>query len=685
VNLDAGVPVRGIESILHPVSVGETGAGRRTIQLRDQETLPNRDFILRYTTAGEQLQTALLASGDGAGGGHFTLILQPPATAAEEAAREIIFVIDQSGSQSGWPIRKAKETMRYLIHRMNPDDTFQLLGFNLAVNACFAAPVHNTPENVAKALRFLQPLEGEGGTDILQALDFALKQPDSSGRRRLICYLTDGYIGDDMQLLAYLRKHRARAHVFPFGIGNSVNRFVINGMAREGHGVAEFVTLNGSAEEAAARFYRRVAKPLLVEIGADWNGLPVEETYPRAIPDLFLAGQPVILKGRYTRAAAGNLTLRGALAGRPWSQTIRINFPAAPQAGSPLATLWAREKIEDLQSRDWLGEQWGRPNPAIEREIVATALQYRLMSQHTSFVAVEERVVNLGGRQRRVEVPVELPEGVAYDGIFGSAAPATTEREQIRAAASVRLADPMRVIGSAPAQPGLASGRSGDTLEHFGTGRGYQTSVQFEDEARLNGDPYSTARREPWRSATAPPLASAAPPPPARADGRGAGPPPAFLDGHARLERQLSELAVGAAASKAYAGPVFGPPSNAPGPAVPSGEVASERARAAARGPRLSPDLQQQVERLRASGPKPAGMVAPGHRNERVTVQLWVKELTAPGLKRLKELGFDLAATLIPGRLVLGTLPVDRLEQAAGLDFVRRIEPPRYLDEAGAR
>jgi len=191
-------------------------------------------------------------------------------------------------------------------------------------------------------------------------------------------------------------------------------------MAREGKGAPDYVFLDAPSEQHAARFYRRIASPLLLDVEIDWGGLPVEEVYPKHIPDVFTA-KPVIVKGRYTAAADGYITVRGLLRGKPWSRRIHVTLPAADADGSAMATLWAREKIEDLQNQDWVGAQTGNPKGDIKDAVVALALEYRLMSQYTSFVAVEQRVVNVGGKQRTVDVPVEMPEGVSYEGIFGAA------------------------------------------------------------------------------------------------------------------------------------------------------------------------------------------------------------------------------------------------------------------------
>ncbi len=422
VNLDAGLPLQDIRSALHDVEIRRVDPMRAVVRLKNARTIPNKDFVLRYSAAGSELAEGILTYvKPGQPGGYFTLIMQPPAAPPQDmvSPKEMIFVIDQTGSQSGWPIKKAKETMAYCLENLNPGDTFQLIGFNTDVYPCFPKPVPANRSNIEKALRWLEPIEGSGGTDILKSVDYALSIPADPGRLRIVCYMTDGYVGNDMQIIEYVGKHRGQARMFPIGIGNSVNRFLIEGMAREGKGMPDYVLLNEDGAEHAAKFYRRIASPLLLDVNIEWGGLPVEEVYPRYIPDVFSAG-PVIVKGRYTHAADGFVTISGLLRGRPWSRRMPVTLPPVDREGSAIATLWAREKIEDLQRQDWVGAQTGNPKLAIKDAIVRLALEYRLISQYTSFVAVEQKVVNVGGRQRTVDVPIEMPEGVSYEGIFGA-------------------------------------------------------------------------------------------------------------------------------------------------------------------------------------------------------------------------------------------------------------------------
>ncbi|MCX6367272.1 MAG: VIT and VWA domain-containing protein [Armatimonadetes bacterium] len=416
VNLDAGLPLGELAAQLHDVGVQRLGETRAQLVLSPADSIPNKDFILRWTAAGSELQEGLLAQPDGKGGGHFLLMLQPPSQPrrADVTPKELVFVIDQTGSQAGEPLEKAKETMRHCIQNLNPGDTFQLLGFNTAVYPCFPKAVPATRENIQKALAYLQPLVGSGGTDILQAANYALQQPDDPDRLRIICYMTDGLVGNDREIVGFIRNHRGTTRMFPFGIGNSVNRFLIEGMAREGRGVADIVDLRQPGDVVAKKFQRRIADPLLTNISVDWGGLPVakDDIYPRNIPDVFSAA-PIVLKGRYTKPGDGDITVHGVLRGKPWERRVRIHLSASgePGVGEAIPTLWAREKIEDRMHAVWAGDLGAAP----KEEIIPLALEHRLMTEYTSFVAVDPSLSNPGGQQSSVTVPTELPKGMALD------------------------------------------------------------------------------------------------------------------------------------------------------------------------------------------------------------------------------------------------------------------------------
>jgi hypothetical protein len=182
-------------------------------------------------------------------------------------------------------------------------------------------------------------------------------------------------------------------------------------MAEEGRGEVEYVSLTDDGSRAARRFHERVRNPLLTDIGVDWAGLAVTDVYPKRIPDLFSA-KPVVLTGRYTGSGSGTIKLKGKMGGRDFVREIPVNLPESEAEHDVLATLWARTRIDDLMSQDYSGMQQGAPKDTLKETITQLGLEYRLMTQFTSFVAVEEMVVTDGGQPRRIEVPVELPEGM---------------------------------------------------------------------------------------------------------------------------------------------------------------------------------------------------------------------------------------------------------------------------------
>ncbi len=234
---------------------------------------------------------------------------------------------------------------------------------------------------------------------------------------RVVCFMTDGEVGNDLEILAEIRKH-PQARVFAFGIGSSVNRFLLDNMALYGRGEVEYVGLNDDGSAAARRFHERVRSPLLTDISLEWQGVTVTDVYPQRIPDLFSA-KPVVISGRYEKPGKGIVRLRGRMAGLDFVREIALELPASEPRHDVLATLWARRRVAELMSADLAGLQSGNLDPALRSQIVDTGLRFKLMTQFTSFVAVEETVVTEGGAPRRVEVPVEMPEGVSYTGIFG--------------------------------------------------------------------------------------------------------------------------------------------------------------------------------------------------------------------------------------------------------------------------
>ena len=421
--LDAGVPIQDLRSKTHDIDVDRKSPSRVSVRLRDESAIPNKDFILKYDVAGAQVADAILTTPSPArskpAGGYFTMILQPAARLPESdiQPKELVFVLDTSGSMWGFPLEKAKQVISRALDELYPGDTFNLITFSGDTHIVFPQPVYPTAENIRKAKDVLASRTGGGGTEMMKAIRAALVPSDKQDHVRVVCFLTDGYVGNDMEIVGEVQKH-PNARVFAFGIGTAVNRFLLDKMAEAGRGAVEYVNLADKADEAATRFYERVRSPLLTDLYVDWGGLPVTDVYPQRLPDLF-SGQPVIITGRYTKPASGTVRLKGTRAGGPFSRDIAVTFSSTTPPFDALAGFWARRRIDYLMSQDWLGMQNGAMKPELKEQITQLGLDYRLMTQFTSFVAVEEKVVTKNGTPQRVEVPVEMPEGVSHEGVFG--------------------------------------------------------------------------------------------------------------------------------------------------------------------------------------------------------------------------------------------------------------------------
>jgi len=422
--IDAGVPIQELRSTSHQIDVEHTATHIAMVRLRNQAEIPNKDFILKYDVAGSQIADAVLttaAPGNSkmAPGGYFSLILQPPARVSESdiTPKELVFVLDTSGSMMGFPIEKGKALVEKALDELYPGDTFNLITFSGDTEILFPEPVYPTAENLRRAKAFLQTRNGSGGTEMMKAIRASLAPSDAQDHVRIVCFITDGYVGDDMEIIGEVQKH-PNARVFSFGIGNSVNRFLLDGMAKAGRGAVEYVTLQDRAKEASRRLYERIRSPLLTDVSVNWGGLPVTDVYPTRLPDLF-SGQPLIITGRYTGPAQGTIQLRGTRAGQAFVRDIPVNFSSQVSSQGVMGTFWARRKIDDLMSQDWSGAQQGQMKAGLQEQITQLGLDYCLMTQFTSFVAVEEQVVTKNGKPERVDVPVEMPEGVSYEGIFG--------------------------------------------------------------------------------------------------------------------------------------------------------------------------------------------------------------------------------------------------------------------------
>ncbi len=423
VTLNPGVEIQDFESLNHEVEVDLSWrTGYVTISLKDDDVIPNRDFVLRYTTASDRIQTGVI-SHNGELGGHFMLILQPDADIDidEITPKEMFFVVDCSGSMSGQPMDVAKETVRQFVQGMNPDDTFQIMRFSETASSMSRSPLSNTENNVEQGVRFINNMSGTGGTMMIEGVRAAIGYPEDPDRMRFVIFLTDGFIGNEAEILAELQSTLGEnTRLFSVGVGSSPNRYLIEGLAEEGRGHAYYVGLNEDPTEAVSAIYEKINDPYLVGISIDWGDLDVHDVYPSLIPDLY-AGEPLVIVGQYDGSGSESIHLSGNVAGRRWNSEVQVVLPSREEDNDVIATLWARKKIHDLNRQMYNSYGYVDQNQDIIDEITDTALDYQIMSEYTSFVAVCEEIrTDPDGQPVTVQVPVNMPEGVSYEGVFGA-------------------------------------------------------------------------------------------------------------------------------------------------------------------------------------------------------------------------------------------------------------------------
>ncbi len=420
VSLDAGVPIVNLASPSHRILARSPARSTARVSLAPDDAIPNKDFMLRWSVSSEKPAIGFLAHRE-RGDGFFTLLVQPKGevSALEAAPKEILFVLDTSGSMRGIPLEASKRLARESLKTLGPRDTFDLIRFANGSSMLSDKPLPNDSASVERGLAWLDSLEGGGGTEMLEGFKAAFARPPDPDRLRVVVFLTDGYIGNEHEILAAISPVVGQARIYTFGIGSSVNHYLLDRMAALGRGAYVFVRPDESPDEAVDRFRSWVTRPYLTDLSIDWGALAVADPVPEKLPDLG-SGQTLTVVGRYLAAGAGEVIVRGKLGGRYWEQRLQVALPEREAAHAPLASVWARHRIEELL----LSLPGGESPPSIEAEVTALALEYRLMSPYTSFVAVDDsRVVNPGGNSERIDQALPIPEGTSFAGVFGSEGP----------------------------------------------------------------------------------------------------------------------------------------------------------------------------------------------------------------------------------------------------------------------
>ncbi|MGK2740155.1 marine proteobacterial sortase target protein [Tepidicaulis sp. LMO-SS28] len=441
VSLDAGFPLGDIESPHHKMRVVRDGESRAALTLDAGEVPADKDFELTWTPASTTAPTAALFREHLDGEDYILMMLMPPQKLADEAERqnrEVIFVIDNSGSMSGQSMPQAKASLELALKRLTPQDRFNVVRFNHTHEALFPAAMRADAENVGRAAGFVRGLEAEGGTEMLGALQTALSGQPADGYLRQVVFLTDGAVGNEAQLFQTISQRLGDSRLFTVGIGSAPNSYFMARAAEMGRGTHTHI---GEPDQVTARMeelFVKLENPAMTDLAAVWPDGTKAEAWPTPLPDLYL-GEPIVLSAKM-KEANGTFKLTGMFDGKSWEMRLPLD-KATERPG--VAKLWARKKIASLEGMRHADGDWQK----IDAEITEVALHHHLVSRLTSLVAVDKTPARPDGEEvTRRDVPLNLPDGWDFEAVFGEAAPAAPMRDA--RALNVR---PMLAMAAAPA------------------------------------------------------------------------------------------------------------------------------------------------------------------------------------------------------------------------------------------
>ncbi|MEJ2347213.1 MAG: marine proteobacterial sortase target protein [Gammaproteobacteria bacterium] len=414
VHLDAGFPLARVASPYHAIHRVDEDAARgiTTITLADTDTVADRDFELSWAPQADRAPRAALFTEQVGTGRYYLLMVLPPDAAApqQRLPREVVFVIDTSGSMAGTSIRQAKQALTLALQRLRPGDRFNVISFNSSTDRLFGDARPATPENLEEARRYVSALHADGGTEMRPALKAALRHSREDAALRQVIFLTDGSVGDESELLELIHDRLGRSRLFTVGIGSAPNSHFMTKAAQFGRGTFTYIGDLSEVRSKMEGLFRKLDSPVMSDLAVDAGGTAVE-TYPQRLPDLY-RGEPLVIAIKGARKGQV-LTIHGRRLQAPWQDRIALQN-AIP--GHGVGVLWARRKIADLMDQ----QRQGADREGIRKAVIQVALQHHLVSKYTSLVAVDVTPSRpQGAALERRALPVNLPHGQQYEKIFG--------------------------------------------------------------------------------------------------------------------------------------------------------------------------------------------------------------------------------------------------------------------------
>jgi len=424
VRLNAALPIKGVSSQTHLLSKNKQEDGSVLVNLKNGSVVDNRDFVLRYQLAGKQVQAGLLTHKD-ENGNFFSLLIEPPqiSTEANTLAREMVFVLDTSGSMSGYPLDASKAFMKHALNTLRPNDYFRIIDFGESPREFSSAPLQANNANLSNGLSHVDQLEAKGGTNITSAIEQAFITSPIDNHLRIVVFLTDGYIGDEATVLSKINAIRGNARIYSLGVGSNVNRYLLDEMGIAGHGFTRYIDPIKNVEDSAIQFANYLSTPVLSDISIDWGTLKPHHLTPKNLPDLFI-GDSLRILGKFAQAKNTGehiIKVSGFINGKKATISMKVNTEDTEKADNKhsqsIPLIWARTQIKELMrdfnlpSRQQIVND---TNPEqTKQNIIKLGLDHSLMTRWTSFIAVSEKVVNEQKIAKDAQVPLPMPAGVS--------------------------------------------------------------------------------------------------------------------------------------------------------------------------------------------------------------------------------------------------------------------------------
>jgi len=415
VDITGGVPLEDIACSTHKIKTTWPDRSTATVALDESEADGgNRDFILKFRLTGKKIHSGLMLY-QGKDENFFLLMVQPPrhVKTSDIPTREYIFVVDVSGSMYGFPLDISKNLLSNLISGLRPTDQFNVVLFSGRSVTMSPGSVSATQENIDQAIRLIDGQQGSGGTELCAALQTAMSIPRKDNVSRSVILVTDGYISAEKEALQLIRKNLNNTNFFSFGIGSSVNRYLIEGVAHAGQGEPFVITKREEAADAAEKFRNYIASPLLTGIAVSFEGFEVYDVEPEKIPDMF-AERPIAVIGKWRGNLQGRITVTGQNGINKYSQSFDLAGIEPSDKNAALKQLWARKKLFFLSD---FNTPYGDTDN--KDKIINIGIKYNLLTAHTSFVAVHEVVHNPEAKSHDITQPLPLPAGVSEFAVGG--------------------------------------------------------------------------------------------------------------------------------------------------------------------------------------------------------------------------------------------------------------------------